>query len=150
MKGLLYTGRWLYALIFITSGITHFSSSTQAYAMAHGIPPWMTMLAGVMACVGGLCVATGFRAREGACLIAGFLAPVTLVMHRFWGLGDPAMAADQMAHFMKNLALFGAALMIVYEGSTPWSGREPTPLIRTRRAAHKVGPAELLTPGTRL
>jgi len=42
-------------------------------------------------------------------------------MHRFWGLQDPMMAANQMAHFFKNIALAGAALIIIYFGSGPLS-----------------------------
>lgn len=150
MKGLLYIGRWLFSLIFIVSGLSHFTRGAQAYALTYGVPPGLTVVAGMVAIVGGLCVATGWRAREGAVLLAGFLVPVTLVMHRFWTITDPAQHAMQMANFMKNLSLFGASLMIVYQGSTPWSGKEPTSRLETRKTAHRVTPSELLTPGTRL
>jgi putative oxidoreductase len=50
-----------------------------------------------------------------------FLVPVTIVMHQFWGLSDPQMAAMQKANFLKNVALIGAALMIMYYGSGPVS-----------------------------
>lgn len=151
MNGLLYIGRWLFGLIFILSGYTHFTRATQAYAQSFGVPPWLTMAAGAVACLGGLLVATGWRSREGACLIAGFLLPVTLVMHRFWSVGDPVLRADQLAHFLKNVSLFGAALMIVRQGSSPRAGDEQTGFLRGRRVtAHRVTPRELLTPGTRL
>lgn len=150
MKGLLYIGRWLFGLIFILSGYAHFTHADQAYAAGFGVPPWLTMAAGVVACVGGLCVATGWRSREGACLIAGFLLPVTLVMHRFWAAGDPVMRADQLAHFLKNVSLFGAALMIVYQGSSPRPGDERDRPERGRVPTHRVTARELLTPGTRL
>jgi putative oxidoreductase len=148
MRSTLYLGRWLFALLFIETGYSHLTKAAQAYALSFGIPPWMTIAAGIMACVGGLCVATGFRAREGAVLIAGFLAPVTLVMHRFWTVQDPAQHAAQMANFMKNLSLFGAALMIVYLGSSPWSGDTGVPDAKAR--TRRVTTRELLTPGSRL
>jgi putative oxidoreductase len=47
--------------------------------------------------------------------------PVTLMMHRFWGLSDPQAAQLQQAMFMKNLALLGAALLIAVVGSGPRS-----------------------------
>jgi putative oxidoreductase len=144
MKGLLYLGRWLFAGIFIASGYTHFTKATIAYASASGIPPWLTIAAGIMACVGGLCVATGYRSREGACLLVGFLVPVTLVMHRFWGLSDPQQAAMQLMNFIKNASLTGAALMIVYQGSTPRSGAEPSPRVELHRPARRVTHRELV------
>jgi hypothetical protein len=33
-------------------------------------------------------------------------------VHKFWGIADPMMAANQAAHFWKNIALTGACLMI--------------------------------------
>lgn len=143
MKTLLYLGRWLFAAIFISSGFTHFGKATIAYGMAYGIPPWLTIAAGLMACAGGLCVATGYRAREGACLLVGFLVPVTFVMHRFWGLANPQLAQMQMMNFVKNLSMIGAALMIVYQGSSPWSGHEPSPRVEVRRPTRRVTHREL-------
>jgi len=43
------------------------------------------------------------------------------MMHNFWSVNDPAVAQDQMAHFMKNLSLIGSALFISYFGSGPLS-----------------------------
>ncbi len=63
----------------------------------------------------------GYRARLGAFLLILFLVPVTLVMHKFWGLGDAQEAAMQKVNFMKNTSLVGAALMIIYFGSGPVS-----------------------------
>ena len=33
------------------------------------------------------------------------------MVHKFWGISDPMMAANQAAHFWKNIALTGACLM---------------------------------------
>jgi putative oxidoreductase len=144
MKAILYVGRWMFASLFLLSAFTHMQPETQALGAAHGIPPWLTVAAGVMACVGGICVATGRRAREGACLLVGFLVPVTLKMHAFWDVADPQQATLQFFEFMKNLSLTGASLMIVYLGSTAWSGAEPSPLVQPRRRTHRVTQAELL------
>ena len=54
-------------------------------------------------------------------LIILFLVPVTLMMHQFWTAIDPMIAADQMAHFVKNVSLIGSALFIFYFGSGPLS-----------------------------
>ena len=117
------TGRVLFALIFILSGISHFLHSTIEYAASQGVPmaSLMVPLSGAIAVAGGLSIAAGYRARWGAILIVVFLIPVTLSMHKFWTVSDPAMQQMQMAHFMKNVALLGAALLISYFGSGPLS-----------------------------
>ena len=74
-----------------------------------------------MAFVGGVSLLLGYRARFGALLIVLFLIPVTLVMHKFWGIPDPQMALMQKVNFMKNLSLIGAALVFMYNGSGPVS-----------------------------
>ena len=42
-----------------------------------------------------------------------FFVPTTLVMHNFWALDSAAEAQQQMAHFYKNIALLGSALILV-------------------------------------
>jgi putative oxidoreductase len=63
----------------------------------------------------------GYRAKVGAWLIALFLVPVTLMMHKFWTVHDPMMAQLQMVMFMKNVAILGGALLISQLGTGPWS-----------------------------
>jgi putative oxidoreductase len=119
-------GRILYSAIFILSGPNHFKAQTIAYAAAQGVPlaRIAVPLSGIIALLGGLSIALGYRARLGAWLIVLFLVPVTLTMHRFWGLSDPQMAQLQLAMFMKNVALLGAALIIARVGSGPLSLRQ--------------------------
>jgi len=50
-----------------------------------------------------------------------FLVPVTLVMHKFWGIADPQVAMMQKVNFMKNTSLIGACLLVMYYGSGPYS-----------------------------
>ncbi len=71
--------------------------------------------------LGGLSVVLGYHARAGAWLLVIFLVPVTLMMHRFWGVPDPMMAQMQMAMFMKNLSMLGGALLITQLGTGPLS-----------------------------
>lgn len=119
-KAILLIGRWLFSAIFVMSGATHFGAQTQAMAAENGVPPWMTMAAGALACLGGLSIAFGYRARAGAWLLVIFLVPVTLVMHRFWGLADAGQAMGQFVQFMKNLSMLGGALIVSYFGSAPY------------------------------
>lgn len=77
--------------------------------------------AGVLAGLGGLSVATGFKAKWGAWLLVMFLVPVTAMMHQFWTISDPAMAGIQQAMFFKNLSMLGCALFITQMGAGPLS-----------------------------
>jgi putative oxidoreductase len=117
----LLLGRWLFSAIFIMSGVTHFMPDTRAMAAQQGVPAWLTVGSGLAACAGGLSVALGVRARWGAWLLVAFLVPVTLVMHRFWGLSDPQAAMMQFVNFMKNVSMLGGALAFAYFGSGPHS-----------------------------
>jgi putative oxidoreductase len=116
-------GRIFFALIFVLSGPNHFASQTIAYAASQGVP--MASIAvpftGVLALLGGLSVAIGYRARVGAWLIALFLVLVTPLMHKFWGVSDPTMHMMQFVMFMKNVSMLGGALVITQLGAGPWS-----------------------------
>ena len=123
MRALVPIGRVLFALIFVASMVGHVSSAEISEAAAHGVPlvPVAVPLAGIIALVGGLSIMLGYRARFGALLLVVFLVPVTLIMHRFWGLPDPQLAMMQRIHFLKNLSLVGTSLLIMYFGSGPYS-----------------------------
>jgi putative oxidoreductase len=116
-------GRALFALIFIMSGFGHFSSQVVGYAASQGVPlPGLLVpLSGLMAIVGGLSVLLGYRTRIGALILLAFLVPVTFMMHNFWAVPDAMQAANQQAHFMKNIALIGGALFIAFFGAGPKS-----------------------------
>lgn len=123
MKLLVPIGRALFSLIFIQAVIAHFSGGAIDAASAHGVPlaTLVVPLAGILACIGGVMVLLGYRARFGAFLLLLFLVPVTLVMHDFWSISDPAQAAMQRAHFFKNAALAGTTLLLMYHGAGPIS-----------------------------
>jgi putative oxidoreductase len=59
---------------------------------------------------GGLLLLTPLR-RPASLVLAGLLAPATLAAHRFWGLDDPALRAQQQTQFLKNLGLIGGLLL---------------------------------------
>jgi putative oxidoreductase len=116
-------GRFFFVLIFLMSGPRHFMSQTIGYAASQGVPlaSIAVPLSGIVALAGGLSILLGYRARIGAWLIVLFLAAVTPMMHKFWGVTDPMMYQMQFVMFMKNLSMLGAALLITQIGSGPWS-----------------------------
>ncbi len=128
MNALFLLGRVLFAAIFIQFGFVGTLmrlKGSVAYAHAAGVPAagLLVPVAAVLAGAGGLMLLLGLKPRAGAWLIVLFLVPVTLFMHRFWGLPDPRAAQMQMADFTKNAALAGAALMFQRVERWPWSLR---------------------------
>ena len=115
-------GRFLFALIFVMAGANHFSSRTIAFAASQGVPmaSILVPLSGVISILGALSILLGYRAKFGAWLIVLFLVGVT-PMHKFWGITDPMLQQMQMAMFMKNISMIGAALLISQFGPGPWS-----------------------------
>lgn len=110
-------------MIFLNTALHHFSAQTIQYAASQGVPMAFVAvpLSGVLATAGGLMILLGFKARVGAWLLIIFLIPVTLMMHNFWAVADPQMHQIQLVNFIKNLSLLGAAFMIAYFGSGPFS-----------------------------
>lgn len=123
MEYMVLLGRVLYSAIFVLSMPGHFTSGTIAYAAGKGVPlaTIAVPLSGIIACVGGLSIILGLKARWGAWLIVLFLVPVTLMMHNFWAVPDPQAAHMQYLHFIKNASMLGGALLIAWFGSGPLS-----------------------------
>ena len=116
-------GRFLYSIIFLISGFTHFTSGSVSYAAQKGspMPDILVPVSGLIAIVGSLSVMLGFHARVGALFLIIFLVPVTFLMHHFWNVADPAMAQMQMIHFFKNISMIGGATLVAFYGAGPVS-----------------------------
>lgn len=116
-------GRIMFSWVFIESAPVQFKAATIAHVSEQGFPlaALAVPLSGALAMVGGVSVALGLKARWGAWCLVLFLVPVTLVMHRFWGLSDPQAAHLQYVMFLRNVSMLGAALMITQLGSGPLS-----------------------------
>ena len=123
MKYIVLVGRILFSFIFVMTIMGHFSKQDIIYAAAAGVPlASITVPAsGIIAFLGGLSIAFGYKAKWGAWLIVLFLVPITLMMHNFWAAPDKMAAQMQMAMFIKNISILGAALMIAYFGTGPLS-----------------------------
>lgn len=116
-------GRAFFAAIFVFTGFTHFSSHAIQMAAAQGVP--LANLAvpasGILAFAGGMSILLGYRAKLGGWLVVLFLVPVTLSMHAFWTVGEPAARQLHMVMFLKNLSMVGGALLIAHFGAGPVS-----------------------------
>jgi putative oxidoreductase len=133
----LLIGRVVFSFFFIYSGFNHLTKlSTYAqYAAGSGVPAptLLTALSGLMLLAGGLSILLGVGVRWGSLLIALFLVSAAVTVHKFWGIADPMMAGNQLAHFWKNIALAGACLMF-YGLATLYPGRWPFSIGRSAGA----------------
>jgi uncharacterized membrane protein YphA (DoxX/SURF4 family) len=116
MDLVLIIGRILFALIFINSGIAHFTKTAAmtGYAQYKKVPAAKASvwLSGAVILIGGVLIVLGVYADLGALLIALFSIVSAFMMHNFWTIDDATAKQGEMASFFKNLALGGAALML--------------------------------------
>ncbi len=124
MQAIFLIGRILFGGYFLIGGLGHFMKRplmTQ-YAASKKVPaPGLAVaISGLMILLGGLSVLLGAWPNVGFALILIFLAVVTPKMHNFWAISDPNQRLTEMTNFMKNLALFGAALILLSGVSQPW------------------------------
>lgn len=132
MSDLFLLGRVLLGGIFTYYGLNHFISTgaMAQYAASKGVPaPELAVIvSGTLLVAGGLSVLAGMWPHIGAACLGLFLIGVTPVMHNFWDMADPAQRMNEMAHFMKNMALLGSVMMMAVV-PRPW----PYSLERRRR-----------------
>lgn len=125
MDLLFLIGRVLFSFIFLMSGMGHFMRLEQMaqYAQSKGVPaPQLAVPGtGMLLVLGGLSVLLGFYPTIGLILLLVFLVPTTLFMHRFWEINDPMQRQMEMVQFLKNMALVGAALMLLMLRNWPLS-----------------------------
>jgi len=123
MRPLFLLGRAMFGGFFLYKGINHFLNEKMMsqYAATKGTaaPDAAVTVSGAMLIAGGLSVLAGLKPRKGLAAIISFLIPVSLQMHRFWEEEDPQRRLTEMGNFMNNMALLGAALMLM-QLEDPW------------------------------
>jgi putative oxidoreductase len=123
MRILFPVARILFSLVFLLAAPRHFTQEGIEHAANLHVPApgLLVPISGVMAIVGSLSVAIGYKARWGAWILVAFLVPVTWMMHAYWKESDPTARHIQQAMFAKNLSMLGAALLITQLGAGPIS-----------------------------
>jgi putative oxidoreductase len=80
------------------------------------MPEVMAAVGAAVEFFGGLAIMLGLQTRYAALLMALFTVSATLISHRFWEFEDLAARKGQSIHFMKNLAILGAFLLLFVQG----------------------------------
>ena len=117
-------GRILFGAFFIMSGLNHFQNldMMSGYAESKGVPfPRLAVIGtGVMLVAGGASVLLGIVPIVGLTVLILFLLATLVTMHDFWNLKDPQQRAAEQVNFLKNVALIGASLALMY-GASDWA-----------------------------
>ncbi|MEM6301513.1 MAG: DoxX family protein [Pseudomonadota bacterium] len=113
--------RFLFAALFLLSGVTHFTNIPGYVTLMHdGVPyrEFWVVVSGVVELAGAVMILFNRRPRLGAWLLIVFLVPVTFVVHGYEMVNaqNEAWRVVQQAHFFKGFALIGAALLITQVG----------------------------------
>jgi uncharacterized membrane protein YphA (DoxX/SURF4 family) len=118
MEILFLIGRILFGALFVGSGIAHLTQSEAmgGYAESKGVKPGRlaVIVSGLMILVGGVLVILGIWIDLGAILVALFLLGAAVLMHSFWKEEDAQAKQLEMTMFMKDTALLGASLILLY------------------------------------
>ncbi len=132
----LRVGRVLLSSIFVIGGLDAVRNASQKAVLADRVVgPLARLLPGAVKTelvvradglaklVGGLALAAGVRPRLAALGLASSLVPTTLAGHRFWEQTEAPLRAAHQVHFVKNVSLFGALLIVAGSGQ----GHEAAP-----------------------
>ena len=111
-------GRIFFGGYFLISGFNHFKNHKMltGYAASMKVPkPGSAVLvSGLLLFFGGLGVLLNIYTNLSLFLIILFLVPTTLMIHSFWKMTDANMKMSNYINFSKNVALIGAALLLMY------------------------------------
>lgn len=116
-------GRIIYGGFFIYNGIAHFVNRKELvnYASFKKViaPNLAVLVTGLLLILGGVGIVTGAYIVWAVIFLSLFLFFVSLKMHNFWKATSPEEKMREKVNFFKNMALWGAALMLL-SIPTPW------------------------------
>ena len=117
--------RFFISLIFLFEAYDSiaFFKSTKDTMTGYGITWQQDMLLSIaifLLILGGTLVLIGYRSGFGASLLLIYWIPVTFITHTWWN--DPDLSQrEESVEFMKNIAIIGALLLIMINGSGRYS-----------------------------
>ena len=115
MEYIALAARICLSLIFFKAGISHitgFGGFVQTIA-SQGLPLASVLAVGtiVFQLLGAILLVIGYKTKIGSILLIIFLIPASLLFHN--PIADPSQIND----FLKNVALIGGLLMVIYAGA---------------------------------
>jgi len=109
-------GRIIFGGYFLLNGINHMKNhkgiTLYAASKKTPVPGFAAFVSGLLILLGGVGIIFWMYPKISLILISVFLFFVTLQMHRFWESADQERRMTEKINFLKNFALFGAALIM--------------------------------------
>ena len=125
MNTVLLIGRILFALVFVSSGLSHLAKveAMAGYAKFKKVPAakLSVLVSGALLALGGLSIVLGVYTDLGALVIAILLIVMALKMHDFWTQTDAQAKQTETISFFKNISMAGGALIIFAIAATKGS-----------------------------
>jgi putative oxidoreductase len=110
-------GRILFSIYFILMGSSHLLKFREHAALLGRkrvpFPAAATILTIVMMVGGGVLVLFNWHKSIGAALLFGIIFPAPFFLHHFWNETESYSWLSEFAHFIKDLSLAGAALLLL-------------------------------------
>ena len=110
-------GRILFVIYFILMGSSHLLNFTEHSALLKRkgvpLPKAATLLTVVMMVGGGLLVLFNWHRTLGAAMLFGIIFPAPFFLHHFWNETESYSRLSEFAHFIKDLSLTRAAVMLM-------------------------------------
>jgi uncharacterized membrane protein YphA (DoxX/SURF4 family) len=120
---LLLVGRLLFGGLLVYQGLNHFMATDMlaGYAESKGVPAarFGVVASGVMLVLGGLGIILGLYPIIAAGMLSVFFLFVTPFMHDFWAAPEDQQQ-NEMTHFLKNVELLGASLLVLVLAGETW------------------------------
>jgi putative oxidoreductase len=115
----LLVGRILLSLVFLIAGYRKLmavaASAGYFGKLGFPMPEVLVWIAIAVELGGAILLIAGWKTRWAACLLALFTLIATFAAHRFWEV-DAAQYANQMNHFLKNIAIVGGFIILATTG----------------------------------
>lgn len=110
-------GRVMFASYFLAMGASHLIHfrTHSTFIGGKGVPMARsaTVLTILMMIGGGALVLLNWHSKVGAVLLFGIIFPAPFFLHHFWNESDAYARLSEFAHFIKDLSLAGAALLLL-------------------------------------
>lgn len=110
-------GRTLFVLYFILMGSSHLFNFREHAALLGRkgvpLPAAATLLTVVMMVGGSVLVLFNWHKWIGAAMLFGIIFPAPFFLHHFWNETESYSRLSEFAHFIKDISLAGAALLLL-------------------------------------
>jgi uncharacterized membrane protein YphA (DoxX/SURF4 family) len=111
------TGRIFFVIYFILMGSSHLFNFREHAALLGRkgvpLPAAATILTVVMMVGGGVLVLFNWHQWIGFALLFGIIFPAPFFLHHFWNETESYSRLSEFAHFIKDISLAGAALLLL-------------------------------------